>query len=221
MPLFAIRPMASAVSSMLNPRAPAMGAAYLNVSPIMATFVFALEEAAARTSAKCPESSADSPNAVSASVTMSDVVARLSPDAAARFMIPSMPPTMSAAFQPAMAMYSMASPASDAENFVSAPISRALSRRVSISAAVAPDIAPTLLICWSKSAVSFTAAPRPAAAAADIGMMASPMPFRRSPVSCRPLPISWRPFGMFLSSCSSLLSSAVASLTACFHFSVC
>ena len=104
MPAFAIRPMASAVSSAVNPNAPATGAQYLNVSPIMDTFVFAFELAAARISAKCPESSADSPRAVSASVTMSEVVARSSPEAAARFMMPSMPESMSFVFQPAMAM---------------------------------------------------------------------------------------------------------------------
>lgn len=104
MPAFAIRPMASAVSSAENPSAPAIGAQYLKVSPIMDTFVFALELAAARMSAKCPESLAVRPNAVSASVTISDVVARSSPDAAARFMIPSIPSSMSEVFHPAMAM---------------------------------------------------------------------------------------------------------------------
>ncbi len=85
MPAFAIRPMTSAVSSAENPSAPAIGAQYLKVSPIMNTFVFALELAATRMSAKCPESLAVKPNAVSASVTISDVVARSSPDAAAVF----------------------------------------------------------------------------------------------------------------------------------------
>ena len=51
-PAFAIRPIASAVSSTEKPNAPATGAAYLKVSPIMATFVFALDDAAASTSAK-------------------------------------------------------------------------------------------------------------------------------------------------------------------------
>ena len=104
MPAFAIRPMASAVSSAVNPSAPATGAQYLNVSPIMLTFVLAFELAAARISAKCPESSAESPRAVSASVTMSEVVAKSSPEAAARFMMPSMPESISPVFQPAIAM---------------------------------------------------------------------------------------------------------------------
>ena len=104
MPAFAIRPMASAVSSAEKPSAPAIGAQYLKVSPIILTFVFALELAAARMSAKCPESLAVSPNAVSASVTISDVVARSSPDAAARFMIPSIPSSMSEVFHPAIAI---------------------------------------------------------------------------------------------------------------------
>ena len=103
-PAFAIRPIASAVSSAENPSAPATGAQYLKVSPIMDTLVFALEDAAARISAKCPESAADRPRAVSASVTMSDVVARSSPEAAARFMMPSMPSSISPVFQPAIAI---------------------------------------------------------------------------------------------------------------------
>ena len=52
MPAFAIKPIACAVSSTENPSAPATGAAYLKVSPIMDTLVLALELAAANTSAK-------------------------------------------------------------------------------------------------------------------------------------------------------------------------
>ena len=51
-PAFAINPMAVAVSSAEYPNEPAKGATYLNVSPIMPTLVFALEDAAARISAK-------------------------------------------------------------------------------------------------------------------------------------------------------------------------
>ena len=156
-PALPIRPIASAVSSAENPNAPAIGAQYLNVSPIMETLVFALELAAARISAKCPESSADNPKAVSASVTMSDVVAKSSPDAAARFMIPSMPLSISLVFQPAMPIYVIACAASVAENFVLLPISRALARRSSKSFPVAPDIAATSLIDESKSAAVLTA----------------------------------------------------------------
>ena len=76
----------------------------MNVSPIIDTLVFALEDAAARTSAKCPESDAVNPNAVSASVTISDVVARSSPDAAARFIIPDIPSIISDVFHPAIAI---------------------------------------------------------------------------------------------------------------------
>ena len=103
-PAFAISPTATAVSSMEAPRAPATGAAYWNVSPIIATLVLAFDDAAAMISASLPESCADFPKAVSASVTMSDVVARSSPDAAARSMIPSTPLSMSPVFHPAIAM---------------------------------------------------------------------------------------------------------------------
>ena len=81
-----------------------MGAQYLKVSPIMETLVLALLLAAARISAKCPESAAVSPKAVSASVTMSEVLAKSSPEAAARFMMPSMPDNISEVFQPAIAI---------------------------------------------------------------------------------------------------------------------
>ena len=70
----------------------------------MPTLVLALELAAAKTSAKCPESAAESLKAVNASVTISDVAARLSPEAAARFIMPSIPSSISAVFQPAIAM---------------------------------------------------------------------------------------------------------------------
>ena len=140
-PALAIRPMARAVSSAEYPSAPAMGATYLKVSPIMDTLVLALEDADANISAKCPESLADKPKAVRASVTISEVVARSSPDAAARLIMPSIPSSISPVFQPAMAMYSKAAPASEAENLVFAPISRALSRRSSNSSPVAPEMA--------------------------------------------------------------------------------
>ena len=103
-PLFAIKPIATAQSSAENPNAPATGATYLKVSPIRETFVFALLEATAKTSAKCPESAAVSLKAVNASVTISLVVAKSSPDAAAKFMIPSIPFSISVVFQPAIAM---------------------------------------------------------------------------------------------------------------------
>ena len=103
-PAFAIKPKASAVSSQENPKAPAIGAQYLKDSPSMDTLVFALELAAANTSAKCPLSAAVKPKAVSASVTISEVVARSSPLAAARFMMPSMPDSISFVFQPAIAI---------------------------------------------------------------------------------------------------------------------
>ena len=149
-PLLAIRPVATAKSSTEYPMAPAAAPAYLKVSPIISTLVFALAEAAAITSAKRPLSAAVCPKAVRASVTMSDVVARSAPEAAARFMIPLMPLVMSSAFQPAMAMYSMALAASVAENCVVAPISFALLRSISKSCPVAPEIAATEDIADSK-----------------------------------------------------------------------
>ena len=51
-PALAIKPIATAVSSTEYPSVPAIGAAYLKVSPINETLVFALDDVAARTSAK-------------------------------------------------------------------------------------------------------------------------------------------------------------------------
>ena len=105
--------------------------------------MFAFDDAAAMTSASRPESFAEYPMAVSASVTMSDADARSDPEAAARFMIPSMPFSMSDVFHPAIAIYSNASADSWAVKIVLLPISLAFSDSLSISFDVAPDIAST------------------------------------------------------------------------------
>ena len=103
-PLLAIRPRATAVSSAEKPRAPATGATYLKDSPSIDTLVLALLEAAAMTSASLPASPASIPKAVSASVTISDVVARSSPEDAARFSTPETPSIICCVSHPAMAM---------------------------------------------------------------------------------------------------------------------
>ena len=103
-PAFAIKPNAILVSSIEYFIAPANGATYLKLSPSIDTFVFAFELAAAITSARRPESSADFPNAVKASVTISEVVAKSSPDAAAKSIIPDIPPSISFVFHPAIAI---------------------------------------------------------------------------------------------------------------------
>ena len=141
----------------------------MKVSPIRATLVLELLLAWARTSENMAESCAASPKAVRASVTISEVDARSSPDAAARFMIPGRPATISFAFQPAMAMYSSACPASVAENCVVRPISWAAAFNMSISDREAWEIACTVLICFSNEPPypkdTATAALIPAAAA--------------------------------------------------------
>ena len=99
-------------------------------------------------------------------------------------MIPSMPSSMSPVFQPAIAMYSIAEAASEAENFVLAPISRALARSWSKSSPVAPEMAETLLISWSKSAAVLTAAvPKPVTAAVT-GKSFLPTPSTAEPTVC-------------------------------------
>ena len=117
----------------------------------MPTLVLEFEAAAANTSENFAASSACLLKAVKASVTISDTVPRSSSDAAARFIIPSIPSIICPAFQPAIAIYSIAFPDSVAENFVSLPIFLAVSFSFIISLLVALDIAPTALICFSKS----------------------------------------------------------------------
>ena len=149
-PALVIKPIAKAVSSAEYPNAPARGATVLNVSPIVPMLVLALPEATARMSAKCPLSDADSPKAVKALVTTSEVEAKSLPEAVAKCIMPSIPPNMSSVFQPAMAISFMALAASVALNFVDEPSSRALSRKRARSSAAAPLTAPTLDIPASK-----------------------------------------------------------------------
>ena len=163
-PALAIKPIATAVSSIEYPKEPATGATYLNVSPISATFVFAFDEAAARTSANLPDWSAAKPNAVILSVTISETEAKSSPEAAARFITPSIPLSISSVFQPAIAIYSKALPLSVAENADSIPICFALFVSCTISSAVAPLMALTVDIWLSKSEPTSTTALNPATA---------------------------------------------------------
>ena len=156
-PLFAIRPSANDTSSMLYFIAPATGATYLKDSPSIATSVLEADEAMANTSEKCAASLACNPKAVMESVTISETIAKSSPEAAARFITPSMPFSISSVFQPAIAMYSKACADSVAEYFVSMPICFAFSVSAVISSPVAPEIASTLDICASKSIPALTA----------------------------------------------------------------
>ena len=66
--------------------------------------VLALLLAAAKTSANLLLSLADRPKAVKPSVTISDTIAKSSPDAAAKSIIPPIPPIICSVFQPAIAM---------------------------------------------------------------------------------------------------------------------
>ena len=83
---------------------------------------------------------------------MSEVVPRSSPDAAARFSTPSRPSSISEVSHPAIAIYFNASADSEAENLVLLPISSAFALSAAKSSPVAPEIAPTSDILYSKSA---------------------------------------------------------------------
>ena len=142
-------------------------------------------------------SDAFKPNAVIASVTISEVVARSRPSAAASDIIPSIPLSIDVVSQPAIAIYCRASADSDAENLVLAPISLALSVRLCRSFPLAPLIAETLDIAASKDepTVAAAVAPAPRVVAipasvvviADTPVLASPfnlsIPVLKPPVS--------------------------------------
>ena len=189
-PAFAIKPIATAVSSILYPIAPAIGATYLNVAPINETFVLLRELASAKTSEKCSAlltstlypffktfvvPSAASPNAVIASVTISDTVPKSSPLAAARFITPEILFNISFVFQTAIAIYLKASALSVALNFVLAPISIALSLNCVNCVPVAPLIAFTSDIALSNELATFTAAV-PTPNNGNVTPFASPLP---------------------------------------------
>ena len=163
---FAIRPNVRDTSSMLYFMLPATGATSLKDSPSIPTFVLEFEDAAASTSEKWADSFASILKAESASVTISDVPARSSPEAAARSMIPPIPFSISFVFHPAIAIYSIACPDSVAVNLVVAPISLAFSSSCIICFSAAPDIASTVDICDSKDVPTFKAPVTAAVAAA-------------------------------------------------------
>ncbi len=83
----------------------------------------------------------------------------------------------------------MASAASDAENFVSFPISLALFLSCSSSSPVAPDTAATLLIAESKSAAVFIASTPKFATVFDTGMSVCPTPSMVAPTFLRFSPV--------------------------------
>ena len=113
----------------------------------------------------------------------------------------------------------MASAASVAENFVLAPISLALSRRLSKSDPVAPDTAATLLIAESKSAAVFTAAVPSPVTTPVTGSSFCPTPETLSPTACSfsPVaPIFCKAVADCSACCSSLRSScSVSTISLC------
>ena len=101
-PALAIKPVNAAVSSMEAPKALATGAAYFIVSPIISTLVLVLVAVTAKTSAIWLAFSADRPKAVKSSETISAVLAKSVPPAAANAKRPGIPAIICSVFQPAM-----------------------------------------------------------------------------------------------------------------------
>ena len=104
-------PIAAAVSSKLSPAALARGAIYFIASPVSATEEFVRFAFAARTSATCAASDAASPNPLNVDAAISELLARSSPDAAARFKSPGIALIISDVVKPAAARFSIPSAA--------------------------------------------------------------------------------------------------------------
>ena len=126
-PAFAMRPVRAAVSSMVAPYPLATGAAYFMVSPIISTLVLHRVAVTAKTSAMWLACSAERPKAVRSSDTISAVLAKSVPPAAAKANKPGIPAIICSVFHPAMPKYDIASAAWVALNWVVSPNFLALS----------------------------------------------------------------------------------------------
>ena len=176
-PALAMIPIAAAVSSMLIPAALARGATYFIASPVSATEEFVRFAFSARTSATWAASDASSPNPRSVEAAISALLAKSSPEAAAKFSIPGIASMISEVVKPAAARFSMPCAASEAEKAVSAPSWIACFFSFSNSSPVAPEIALTRDIWASKSDPTFIAAVEIPPSAADVPVIAAVVTF--------------------------------------------
>ena len=108
---------------------------------------------------------------------MSELLAKSSPDAAAKSRSPGIASIVSVVVNPAAARFSIPSAACDAENDVSAPSSIACAFNFSNSSPVAPEIAFTRDICDSKSAPVLAAAVATPASAVAVPVIAAAATF--------------------------------------------
>ena len=150
-------PIAAAVSSNSIPMDFATGATYFIASPVSATAAFVAAAFLASTSATCPAELASNPNPRRVLAAISALLARSSPEEAAKSNIPGIAAMISLVLKPADARFSIPSAASVAEKAVSAPNCFACSFNFANSSPVAPEIAFTLDIWASKSIPVLTA----------------------------------------------------------------
>ena len=120
-------------------------------------------------SVKSPTSDADNPIAVSPSVTMSDAFPKSKAPTVAKLRTPDIPSVICVAFHPAIPIYDMASATSVAEYLVTLPQSLAVCVNLLNSVSVAPVIALTFAISFSKAIPSLAIkAKAPPAAAPNL-----------------------------------------------------
>ena len=179
----------------------ATGAIYFIASPVSLTDVFVLLAASANTSATCPASDASNPNPRKVAAAISELVAKSSPDAAAKSKSPGIASIISVVVNPAAAKFSIPCAASVAEKAVSAPNCIAKSFNFLNSSFVAPEIAFTLDICASNSEPTLTDAVSPVVIAATAPVIATDLKLEKALDS---LPL------LFSASCVILLNSVSA-----------
>ena len=190
MPAMDIAEIAVVTSSMDSPMDCATGAMYLydsprSVMPIVPEFAAWVIRSATR-----DESAAARPKPVIASATIVATEPRLSPDAAVASRTPAIPSRICSVVQPAFAISVIASATSPEENAVSAPSSMAFSRRRSKSSPVAPVIACTCDMPFSKSVATLSPATPRAVTPALSGMSLLPTPSMALPAVCSLPPTS-------------------------------
>ena len=160
----------------------------------------------ANTSATCPASPASNPKARRVEEAMSALLAKSSPEEAAKSSIPGIAAVISDTENPADARFSIASALSVAEKEVAFPNSIACCSRSSNSDAVAPEIALTRLICASKSLPAMIAAvPTPIKGVVTPIVSILPMESSFPPAFLR----SWEDISKEIPMLASLLSARV------------
>ena len=129
-PALASSPIAAVTSSKLRPAARAFGAIYFIASPVSATAALVAAAFLAKTSATCPVLLASKPKPLSVLAAISELVAKSSPELAAKSKSPGIASMISFVEKPALAKFSIPSATSLALKAVLCPNDNAWSSNI-------------------------------------------------------------------------------------------